>query len=78
MKTRYTAKALEADIIPLNEKLAKWGHPYRFVVGGRNGYTAIDLATPEQIKAHGCQTMLIGGTPRECLMECQAYLGRVA
>jgi hypothetical protein len=78
MKTRYTHKALEADIIPLNEKLARWGHELRFVVERRNGYVAIDLATPEQMARHCCQRMLIGGTARECLTECEAYLGRVA
>lgn len=76
MKTRYTAKQLEADLVELNEKLVKCNHQYRFVIGGRYGYTAIDLATPEQAEHGCCQRMLIGGTPRECLNECYAYISR--
>jgi hypothetical protein len=74
MKTRYTSKSLEKDVAELNQKLATRNHEYRFVVGGRYGYTAIDLATPEQAAQHCCQRMLIGGTPRECLNECHAYI----
>ncbi len=72
--TRYTHKSLEKDVDALNAKLADRKHGFRFVTGARNGYSAIDLATPEQAAAHCCQRMLIGGTPRECLAECHAYM----
>lgn len=74
MSTRYTGKSLERDVIALNAKLAERGHDLRFDVGYRYGYTAIDLATPEQLEKHCCQRMLIGGTPRECLSACHAYM----
>jgi hypothetical protein len=74
MKTRYTSKQLEADVKELNAKLEDRQNPFRFVVGGRYGYTAIDLATPEQITRHCCERMLAGGTPRECLAACYKYI----
>lgn len=74
MKSRYTSKSLESDVAALNITLERIGDPYRFSVGGRYGYTAVDLATPEQLAQHCCQWMLIGGTPRECLNACNAYL----
>lgn len=71
---RYTYKNLQSDIEVLNAKLAEKGHNMRFVVGSRNGYTAVDLATIEQLARHCCQRMLVGGTPRECLNACHEYV----
>lgn len=74
MKSRYTHKSLEVDAEKLNEQLAAIGAEMRFSVGHRYGYSAIDLATPEQLARHCCHRMLIGGTPRECLAACNAYV----
>ncbi len=71
---RYTHKNLTADVEILNAKLAEKGHEMRFMIGARNGYSAIDLATVEQLARHCCQRMLIGGTPRECLAACHEYM----
>jgi len=71
---RYTHKALESDVEILNAKLAEKGHEMRLMVGARNGYSAIDLATVEQLARHCCQRMLEAGTPRECLSACHEYM----
>ena len=71
---RYTSKQLEKDVEDLNKKLEKLNHEFRFVVGGRYGYTVIDLATPEQMRIYCCQRMLESGTPREGLSACHSYL----
>lgn len=71
---RYTHKALTADVETLNAKLAEKSHDMRFMVGARYGYSAIDLATVEQLARHCCQRMLEGGTPRECLAACHKYM----
>ena len=76
MKTRYTCKQLEKDLIALNEKLARANHEYRFVIGARYGYTAIDLATPEQEKRHCVARTLDCGTPKGCLNACYAYIAQ--
>jgi hypothetical protein len=75
---RYTAKSLEADLPGLNETLGRLKVGLQFVIGGRNGYTAIDLATPDQAARHCCQRMLVGGTPRECLQACHEFISRHA
>jgi hypothetical protein len=72
--TRYTHKRLEADVARLNETLAARSDKYRFDVGSRYNYSAIDLATPEQLARHCCSRMLVGGTPRECLNACYQYI----
>jgi hypothetical protein len=75
MKTsRYTYKKLEQDVAELNKQLEAHGAALRMDVGSRNGYTAIDLATPEQLSRYCCQRMLIGGTPKECIAEANAYV----
>lgn len=71
---RYTHKALAADVEALNAKLAEKNHEYRFMIGARYNYSAVDLATPEQLARHCCQRMLVGGTPRECLASCHEYM----
>ena len=71
---RYTGKCLERDVVELNKQLAAMGAELRFDVGYRYNYTAIDLATPEQLERHCCQRMLTSGTPRECLAACHAYV----
>lgn len=71
---RYTYNNLKSDVEILNAKLAEKGHGMRFMVGGRNGYTAIDLATIEQLACHSCERMLVGGTPKECLAACHEYM----
>lgn len=43
-------------------------------MGGRNGYTAIDLATPEQGVKKTCYNNLVCGTPRECLDAAYSYV----
>jgi hypothetical protein len=74
MKSRYTGKSLEADVIGLNAKLEAANHPLRFVVGYRYNYTAVDLATPEQMARHCTQRTGECGTPRECLAYCYKYI----
>ena len=74
MKARFTHKMLVASLPELNAKLESAGHAYRFVDGHRYGYSAIDLATPDDVKRHCCYRMLVGGTPRECLAEAQSYV----
>ena len=74
MKTRFTYKSLSFEIEKLNSKLAAAGHEYRFVIGQRNNYTAIDLATPSQMARYCCQRNLHCGTPRECLNACYEYI----
>ena len=71
---RYTGKSLENDIAEINKRLESAGHPYRFDVGYRYGYTAVDLATPEQLARHCCSRNHETGTPRECLAAVNAYL----
>ena len=75
---KYTHKSLCADLLALNAKLEKAGHDMRLVDGHRYGYSAVDLATKEQVERHCCQRMLCGGTPRECLAEAQAYVLQAA
>lgn len=74
-KTRYTANALKSDVIRLNKELEEQGNEFRFVVGGRNGYTAVDLATVEQQSRHVLSRNLECGTPRECLEACYTFIG---
>ena len=72
---RYTYNNLKSDVEILNAKLAEKGHNMRFMVGGRNGYTAIDLArVNEQGEKCGIQNTLETGTPRECLAACHEYM----
>lgn len=71
---RYTHKSLAADVELLNAKLAEKGHEMRFMIGGRYNYSAIDLATVEQLARHCCQRNLDTGTPRECLNACHEYM----
>lgn len=75
--SRYTSKSLEYDLVAINAKLAERGHKYRLIIGGRYGYTAIDLATVEQAASFCIQSTLICGTPRECLAAAHAYCFRV-
>lgn len=73
--TRYTSTALEIDVKALNLKLEKHKHHLRFQVGGRNGYTAIDLCDPEiMCSCGGLESTLQCGTPRECLFACHQYI----
>jgi hypothetical protein len=74
MKTRYTGKSLEKDVEQFNKQLAERSDRFRFAVGYRYNYTAIDLATPEQLARHCCHRNLETGTPRECLNACYKYL----
>ena len=71
---RYTYNQLKSDVEALNSKLAEKNHEMRFKVGGRNGYTAIDLATVEEMKRGYSTRMLEGGSPRECLAACYQYM----
>jgi len=71
---RYTYNNLTTDVEILNAKLAEKGHNMRFMVGARYGYSAIDLATVEQLARHCCERNLDTGTPRECLNACHEYM----
>jgi hypothetical protein len=71
---RYTGKLLEADVARFNQQLAERGDAYRFEVGYRYNYTAIDLATPEQLASHCCTRNLEVGSPRDCLNACYRYI----
>lgn len=74
MTKRYTGKSLENDVNEINHKLDKLNAPYRIDVGYRYNYTAVDLATPQQLRDHCCQRNLETGTPRECLTAALGYL----
>ncbi len=71
---RYTHKCLEADAAELNKQLEAMGAALRFDIGSRYNYSAVDLATPEQLAVHSCQRNLECGTPRECLAACYRYV----
>jgi hypothetical protein len=73
-RQRYTVKDLAKDIQLLNAKLKEAKSAYYFRLDQRNGFTAIDLATPEQLQKHTCTRNLELGTPRQCLAACHAYL----
>lgn len=72
--TRYTHKRLEEDVAALNKQLEAMNAQMRLDVGSRYNYSAIDLATPEQLARHCCQRMLVGGTPKECIAEARSYV----
>jgi hypothetical protein len=71
---RYTGKSLENDVAQFNKRLEARNDALRFVVDYRYNYTAVDLATPEQLAQYCTQRTLATGTPRECLNECYRYL----
>jgi hypothetical protein len=75
---RYTGKSLEADLVSLNQTLERIGSEMRLVIGYRYGYTAVDIATVEQLKVHCQQRNLETGTPKECLNACNAFVGSEA
>jgi len=75
-KTRFTRNHLIQEIKKLNDILEQKNHEYRFVTGGRYNKSAIDLATPEQVKRHTCSINLALGTPKQCLNECMDYMTR--
>ena len=70
---RYTAKMLENAIDGMNERLEREGAKFRFVVGYRNGYTAIDSARPEDIARYCVYSNLFGGSPKECHEKALIY-----
>lgn len=72
--SRYAYNRLKDDVEGLNSQLEERGHGYRFQIGGRNGYTAIDLARLDQLKGRTSERNLVCGSPRECLAACQEYL----
>ena len=71
---RYTYNRLKEDIAALNKELEERGHEYRFQLGHRNGYTAIDLARTQQHKRGTCVRNIQCGSPRECLTACENYI----
>lgn len=71
---RYTGKALEKDIIAMNQQLESIGSELFFVIGYRYNYTAIDLATKKQLERHCCHRNLETGTPRECLAAANQFI----
>ena len=74
MTTRYTYNRLKEDISKLNQKLEGQNHGYRLVIGGRNGYTAVDLARTQEHKRGTCVRTIECGTPMECLKACEDYI----
>lgn len=75
--SRYTHNNLQADIMEINFKLMRVYNNNRdmypnqaqdlyLVVGQRNGYTALDCATKDEIARHCVYSNLTAGTPREC------------
>lgn len=81
MTTRYTYKALCADIADLNAKLETAGSAFFLEAGSRYNYSAIDVLTKEQYEyrqgkrndSSGCLRNLETGTPRECYAKAEVF-----
>lgn len=75
-QTRYTMKALQADIKELNETLKPSG--YYLVADSRNGYTALDEYRVDTNKAKGgiCVANIECGSPRDCWDAARLYTPR--
>lgn len=71
--TRYTYKNMEAEIAYLNDQMKAYDIQWVLVPGARYGYTAIDLATPEQAEQYCIHSTLRTGTPRECIAEAHRF-----
>ena len=64
--SRYTAKDLKAEVERVNQDMEERGIDWRYVVGGRYGYTALDGGTVEIVSKHCINTTHQCGSPREC------------
>ena len=81
MVTRYTYKSLCSDVAAINAQLEQAGSDRYLEVGGRNGYTAIDVLSQDQYKYRkglskghsGCLCMLVGGSPKECFHAAETF-----
>jgi len=67
MNNRYLPSDLKKDVVRYNRYLAESGTSWFFVMQGRNGYQAIDIHYVTETGRTVCQTMLVGGSSRECL-----------
>ncbi len=63
---RYTAANLRTEVETVNQKFAESDIDWCYVVGGRNGYTALDGGTVEITDRHCINTTHQCGSPREC------------
>ena len=75
--SRYTQKQFKADLPGLNKQLEAKNSRFFFVFGARNDYTAVDLATAEELKRHCCTNNLEAGSPKECLKACYQYISAI-
>lgn len=66
MAQRYTRNNLVEDVESVNATMEEFGIDWRYVVGGRYGYTALDAGTVEITNQHCVNTTVQCGTPREC------------
>lgn len=73
---RITYKALEADCTQLNAQMKDAGINWLLIPGQRNGYTAVDIATPEQRETGAVQRNLECGSPRECLAAAHQFVNQ--
>lgn len=64
---RYTSKMLETDAAELNEELAAEGIRTQYIVGGRYGYTAVDVRRGNMLEHSGISGTVETGTARECM-----------
>ena len=74
MTTRYTYKSLEAECSYLNDQMKADGIEWVLVPGGRYGYSAVDIATPEAAARHCVNRTLETGSPRECAAEARKFV----
>jgi len=81
MATRYTNKALCADIAEFNRRLEAAGADCFLEVGSRYNYTAVDVLTLDNWEYRqgkrgdhsGCLCNLETGSPRECYAKAETF-----
>lgn len=70
---RYSFKSLEEDLVRINYVLTATNSNFRLVAESRNGYSAVDIATPEQLEQYCSSRAIVTGTPRECFEGASHY-----
>jgi hypothetical protein len=70
---RYTEKQCKIDVSYKNNYRIKLFNSNYFDVSPRNGYCAIDIYSIRSDGSLSCQSMLIGGTPKDCIQATYNY-----